>query len=211
LHYEFIDWSNRHQEAEAARARLEFKKIGIVPHPSPRPKGINIFISYRRSDSNQAAGRIFDLLKERYGEDQIFFDVDSIPIGVHFAEHISKTLILCAAVLAVIGNTWINPSWRKSRFSLFRRTPPEDFVETELRLESGIPVIPILIDGAVMPRRSQLPATIADIVTLNAAQVRAGRDFHKDMTEVLNLIEPLRNLGAEVQRRSAPRPLYAHT
>ena len=41
----------------------------------------NIFVSYRRSDSSDVTGRIFDQLKARFGEERLFKDVDSIPLG----------------------------------------------------------------------------------------------------------------------------------
>ncbi len=37
-----------------------------------------IFISYRRSDSAAHAGRIYDRLEGRFGQGQVFMDVDAI-------------------------------------------------------------------------------------------------------------------------------------
>jgi hypothetical protein len=45
-----------------------------------------IFISYRRADSPDAAGRIYDRLVAELGRAQVFKDVDSIPLGQHQAE-----------------------------------------------------------------------------------------------------------------------------
>jgi hypothetical protein len=49
-----------------------------------------IFISYRRQETAASAGRLYDHLSERFGEDLVFMDIDSIAIGTDFAE------ILCA-------------------------------------------------------------------------------------------------------------------
>ncbi len=58
-----------------------------------------ILISYRRSDSSAITGRIFDRLSHHYGEDLVFMDVDSIPIGIDFRQHIQE-MLLGADVLA---------------------------------------------------------------------------------------------------------------
>jgi len=66
-----------------------------------------IFISYRRDDSPWPTGRIYDRLKDRFGPENVFFDVDSIPLGVDFREHLDEKIKACDLVLAVIG-------WRRS-------------------------------------------------------------------------------------------------
>jgi hypothetical protein len=45
-----------------------------------------IFISYRREDTAANAGRLYDRLSDRFGEDQVFMDIDSIPIGLDFTK-----------------------------------------------------------------------------------------------------------------------------
>jgi hypothetical protein len=48
-----------------------------------------IFVSYRRQDSAHLAGRLYDRLADRFGEGQVFMDVDTIKLGVDFAEEIT--------------------------------------------------------------------------------------------------------------------------
>ncbi|MGB2611675.1 MAG: toll/interleukin-1 receptor domain-containing protein [Isosphaeraceae bacterium] len=62
-----------------------------------------IFLSYRREDSRGVAGRIYDRLRGYFGLDSVFFDVDSVPFGVDFQEHIESVLSHCDVFLAVIG------------------------------------------------------------------------------------------------------------
>ena len=40
-----------------------------------------IFLSYRRQESPGVAGRIYDRLCSHFGDDAVFMDVDSIPLG----------------------------------------------------------------------------------------------------------------------------------
>jgi hypothetical protein len=47
-----------------------------------------IFISYRRDDSGPTAGRLYDRLVEKFGEANIFIDVDNMPAGVDFVKHL---------------------------------------------------------------------------------------------------------------------------
>jgi hypothetical protein len=55
----------------------------------------NIFISYRRSDSADITGRIYDRLVEEFGRDAIFKDVDSIPLGMDFKVYLDRMVREC--------------------------------------------------------------------------------------------------------------------
>jgi len=65
-----------------------------------RPTG-NVVISYRRDDSRWIAGRVYDLLENHYGKGNVFMDIDSIPLGLDFREHIRETLNRAAIELWV--------------------------------------------------------------------------------------------------------------
>ena len=43
------------------------------------PGAGKVFISYRRADSQHVSDRIYEHLVERFGDDTVFKDVDSIP------------------------------------------------------------------------------------------------------------------------------------
>ena len=49
---------------------------------------MKIFLSYRREDTSGHAGRLYDLLARRYGAEQVFMDIDAIPVGSDFGEEI---------------------------------------------------------------------------------------------------------------------------
>jgi hypothetical protein len=115
-----------------------------------------IFISYRRDDSAGYAGRLYDRLAEHFGKDSIFMDIDTIPPGVDFVEHIEGAVGECAALIALIGKRWltIEDDQGKRRIS-----NPHDFVRIEVAaaLDRNIRVIPALVGRAAMPRADQLP------------------------------------------------------
>jgi hypothetical protein len=137
-----------------------------------------VFISYRREDTAYAAGWLYDRLAMDLDEDQIFKDVDSIRGGDDFAQVITLKVGSCDALLALVGQKWLTITDENHRRRLDN---PADFVrlEIEAALNRGIPVIPVLVDGAKMPRASQLPPSLAGLLDRQAVELRANR-FHSD-------------------------------
>src|SRR5690242_646946 len=88
-----------------------------------------IFISYRREEAAAQAGRLYDRLSDRFGEDLVFMDVDSIAIGVDFTREIIKAVSGCDILLALIGREWsaITDSTGKRRID-----DSDDFVRVEI-------------------------------------------------------------------------------
>ncbi|MGA7181312.1 MAG: toll/interleukin-1 receptor domain-containing protein [Thiobacillaceae bacterium] len=56
-----------------------------------------IFISYRRQDSQSAAGRLADHIKEQMPGVPVFRDVETIEPGVDFVEVITRAVLWRAA------------------------------------------------------------------------------------------------------------------
>jgi len=145
-----------------------------------------IFLSYRRQDSAGVAGRIYDRLRAHFGDDGIFMDIDSIPFGLDFREHVNAAVDQCGVLLAVIGRNWAGETGVARRIH-----DPRDFVriEIEAALERNLPVIPILIDHAKMPGEADLPRSLARLAFCNAIDVDAGRDFHPHVDRLIRGIE----------------------
>ena len=142
-----------------------------------------IILSYRREDSAGVTGRIFDRLTQEFGTDRVFMDIDSMPAGVDFHHHLQEILADCGALLVVVGKSW--RSQRKGQPA--RIMDPDDWVriEVETALERGIPVVPLLIDGASLPTREQLPESLWPLLRRNALPVDSGRDFHAQLTRLV--------------------------
>jgi hypothetical protein len=155
-------------------------------------QGNNVFLSYRREESAHVAGRIYDYLENQFGTGQIFFDIEGIPIGGDFRHHIRAHLIQSQALILVVGQRWA-ARFRQSTnwLSSWRAARTIDYVkmEIELALDHNVRILPLLVDGANMPREHQMPAKISQICYFHAAPVRAGLDFRTDMARVRDAIE----------------------
>jgi len=158
-----------------------------------------IFISYRRDDTAGHAGRLFDRLRERFGKDRVFMDVVGIEPGVDFAEVIEKAVGSCAVLLAVIGHEWASFTDQSGRRRL---DDPNDFVRLEIAsaLNRDVRVIPVLVEGALMPAEDVLPENIKGLARRNAVELRDTRwdaDF-RDLTRQLEKI--LTSASSPVER-----------
>lgn len=129
-----------------------------------------VFISYRRSDSAGHAGRLYDYLKNYFGEEKIFFDVDTIKPGVNFEQKIKTELDNSAVVLVLIGDQWLGI---KDTNGTRRLDDPHDYVrlEVEEALTKDIAVIPVLLQGVQMPSENELPEKLYDLSRRNAIKL----------------------------------------
>ncbi|MEA5450446.1 SUMF1/EgtB/PvdO family nonheme iron enzyme [Leptolyngbya sp. CCNP1308] len=149
-----------------------------------------IFISYRRSDSEDIAGRIYDRLAAHFGKDSIFFDVDAIPFGEDLRDYINASLDQCQVVLAVIGKTWLTVTDEKGDRRLDN---PADWVRLELeealKRKGQVIVIPLLVSRATLPTPDKMPSALVDLAYRNAAQARPDPDFHGDVSRLIRQLE----------------------
>jgi tetratricopeptide (TPR) repeat protein len=146
-----------------------------------------IIISYRRADSGVITGRIRDRLAQHYGDDSIFMDIDNIPFGTDFRQHIAQALANNDLLLAVIGPAWLGAT-ASGGGRIHDESDPVR-VEVETALQRGIPTIPVLVGGAIMPKAEQLPESLKSLTFHNAAEVSSGRDFHAHMDRLIRSMD----------------------
>ncbi len=135
-----------------------------------------IFISYRRDDAQWQAKAIHEKLSRHVENprEDIFYDLDSMTVGLNFKEQIELTVAKCDMLIALIGKDWLrvtDPATGQRRLN-----NPRDFVRTEIAaaLQRNIPVVPVLLDGVAVPEADELPEDLRDLsmrhgVTINAA------------------------------------------
>lgn len=147
-----------------------------------------IFVSYRRADSADVTGRVCDYLRNHFGDEVLFKDVESIPYGQQFPAVIEEAIAQCDVLLAIIGARWISITAHDGKRRLDH---PGDFVRHEIvsALEREKTVVPVLVHGAPMPTPAQLPADLQALPTTNAAFVRPDPDFAADMARLCRHLE----------------------
>jgi hypothetical protein len=130
------------------------------------------FIGYRRDDAAGYAGRLHEALERRLGREAIFRDVDTLEPGQDFVEAIEQRLDECKVFLALIGREWLDardPSGRR------RIEQSHDYVRLEITAalrRSGVRIIPVLVEGAVMPSPEALPEEIRGLARRHAVSIR---------------------------------------
>jgi tetratricopeptide (TPR) repeat protein len=131
-----------------------------------------IFISYRREESQWSARSLHDRLCRDFDPKLIFMDIDAIALGEDFVKAIETTVERCDLLIAVIGSNWLSS---KDDHGDRRLDNPEDFVRMEIgtALRRDIRVIPVLVDGAAMPRSADLPEDLKSLVRRNALRITA--------------------------------------
>lgn len=161
---------------------------------------MRIFLSYRREDASGHAGRLYDALAARFGDENVFIDVDAIDPGVDFAEAITRAVAGCDALIALIGREWLTASDEEGRRRL---DDPQDFVRLELEaaLEREVVVIPAYVQEAEPPRADRLPASLAPLARRQGAELR-DVGWRDDVKRLISRLEE----PATTQREPAWRP-----
>lgn len=157
-----------------------------------------VFLSYRREETRHIAGRLADRLIERLGSTQVFMDVDTIEPGAGFAAATVREVASCDVLIALIGPIWSTIADPRGRRRL---DDPDDLVVLEIlaALERGIRVIPVLVDGAVMPDRYDLPQGLQGLALRNAVQL----DHETFRTDVATLLDAVERILATLAQKTA--------
>jgi uncharacterized membrane protein YhaH (DUF805 family) len=161
-----------------------------------------IFISYRRGDDQAAAGFLYDRLLQHFDRKQLFMDVDAIEPGVDFVKALDEQVAECIAFIAVIGPRWLNA---RNNDGNPRLDNPTDYVRVEIEsaLKRDIRVIPVLVDGATMPRPSDLPPSLQALARRNAVEIAHHR-FAADCDDLARRIK--RALGVATTPSAPAQP-----
>ena len=144
----------------------------------------NVFISYRRDDSQDVVGRIYDKLVAAFSPEQVIRDIDSLLIGRPFPEALNDAVSQSEVVLVIIGKNWLTAS---NSDGARRLDDAGDFVRMEIEraLAAGKHVVPVLVSNASMPLAKDLPDSIRSLVNQHGIQVRPDPDFHGDMDRLI--------------------------
>jgi hypothetical protein len=144
-----------------------------------------IFISYRREDSMDQAQAIRDILIQRFGADRVFLDLTTLEYGEDYRGRISREIESAAVQLVVIGPKWLTITNEQG----IRINQPGDIIIHEITaaLKHGIPIIPLIVNGADFPKESDLPERIRPLALRNGKLLRndAPAHFAADLEDVI--------------------------
>jgi hypothetical protein len=156
--------------------------------PQGEPFLHSIFISYRRDDSEGEAGRLSDDLAHRFQEDSVFMDVNAIQPGRDFRKAIDESIHKCSVLLAILGLGWLES---RDGAGHKRLDDENDFVRLEIAsaLQRDIPVVPVLVRGARMPRAEQLPEDLKELAFRNAVELTHAR-WKSDVQVLVDALKP---------------------
>jgi hypothetical protein len=163
-----------------------------------------IFISYRRDDSAGYAGRLYDYLCDRIGPQHIFRDIDALEPGQDFVEAIEQAIGACEVLIVVIGRQWFTSINNQGQPRLQEK---QDFVRLEIEagLKRGIRVLPVLVQGATLPRAEDLPKSIAPLSRRQAHELSDSR-WQFDVERLTEVLEKALGLSRVQRRQSASQP-----
>lgn len=164
-----------------------------------------VFISYRRQDSQSAAGRLADHLKEHMRGVPIFRDVETIEPGVDFVEAIGRALESCGVLLAVIGPRWANLADGAGRRRL---DDPNDYTRLEIATalaRQDVRVIPVLVEGAQMPGGDDLPENLKPLSRRNAIELTDKR-WEYDVSQLVETLNKALDVHPEPRPPIPPTP-----
>lgn len=160
-----------------------------------------LFISYRREDTQFAAGRLYDRLVQQFGSHAVFMDVAAIELGTDFAARIDAAIGKCNVLLVMIGSKWLTAADANGGRRLDH---PDDLVRLEVLSGLGrdVRVIPILVDGTRMPSPSELPPALEALSRRNAMTLEHAT-FQADVARLVEAIA-----SADERSRWIPRALW---
>jgi len=159
-----------------------------------------IFVSYRRDETTAYAGWLADTLDKHFGEQNVFRDIDSIAPGVDFVEAMDRALKTCAVMLVVIGTNWV------AKLMEHEQTGQEDYTRLEVAtaLKRNVWVIPVLVQGASMPRAEELPEDLAALRRRQAIELH-DTNWSSDVKHLIAVLEEIVRRGAEGTKSSQNR------
>lgn len=149
-----------------------------------------VFVSYRRADSLAIVDRLVERLVRAFGQKSIFRDVSSIPYGSDFRGVIVEAIAASDVVLVVIGRNWLTIT---DDTGARRLDKPDDPVRVEVEIaiqRDRVTLIPLLVDGAGMPKADDLPVSLRELAFKNALPIRHDPDFNDDVATLIRRIKP---------------------
>lgn len=170
----------------------------LADRPGTATCRLRVFLNYRRDDSADATGRLYDALAAHFGDDNVFMDIDTLDPGVDFAEVIDGAVNSCDVFIAVIGRAWLTAADGEGHRRLDNA---DDFVRMELTaaLRRNARVVPVLVHDVDMPSAEELPDDLTPLTRRNAVSLSRERWSY----DVSRLVRTLDTVAEELDGGAA--------
>ena len=161
---------------------------------------LEIFICYRRKDTGGYAGRLYDHLVQRFRKDGVLFDVSAGGTAELLREWVIRVVPNAAAVVVLLGGEWLADSTGRRRLH-----ESDDIVrlEIELALKNEIPIIPVLIDGAMFPKPKELPKSIKALAQFKGYELN-NADWETRLEPLMEAISSVATTHVHILKRGIP-------
>lgn len=162
-----------------------------------------VFINYRPGDGEGWARRIFDQLSSRIGTEHLFMDVEGISARNNTVQARRDEVGRSDVVLAIIGRGWLEMETPDGPLLIDRMN---DIVRVDLEaaVRENRRIIPILVDGAELPTKEQLPVPLKALAYRSAERV-AEAEFGADVDRLVGSIRAAL-ARAEAERNYVDEP-----
>ena len=168
-----------------ASVRPTFAQIGAVDLPLHSSSAVpRVFISYRREDAQAFARGLYNELSRRYGDENVFRDIDAIQAGARFTDVIEEGVGNANILIVIISRSWASARGRR------RLDDPGDVLrrEVEIGLRRGISIIPVCVEGARLPTKDELGPALDGLLKFTAIEISDARWDH-DIARLANAID----------------------
>jgi hypothetical protein len=172
-----------------------------------------IFISYRRGNAAYA-GWLAETLENHFGEQNVFRDIGSIAPGEDFIKAIERALEASVVMIVVVGRNWAR------ELKEHEQRGQEDYTRLEITTvldRNNVQVIPVLVQGAAMPRANELPSDLAALARRHAIELH-DTNWQSDIQRLITVLEetvtrrrqPTGNRSSIEKRREQDAALQAY-
>lgn len=161
-----------------------------------------IFVNYRTNDEEACAVLVERELSNAFGTANVFRASKSIPLGAQFEDQLLRGVWRSDALVAVIGKRWLAATDARGNRALDN---PADWTRREIveAFSHGTVVIPLLVNGAKLLTRKDLPADLTDLAVAQYMRF----DHRSPDFALTKLVERLRQLdGTAAAEPPAPEP-----
>jgi hypothetical protein len=144
-----------------------------------------VFISYRQSgDYRFMAASIHYAIKQHFGAERVFFDINSMQPGTRYPDELRRALARSRVLIAVIHRNWVADLYERQG----SRSPDWVLFEIETALRTGMVVVPVLLEDAPLPTVEELPDEISDLSQRQAC-VLQWRSLGDDLDRLVESVE----------------------